>query len=125
MVKKPNGTEDDRIESNPVQDQPTVNDMDVWCLTSIQIDDRARIAFSYSDKKKENGVGGATEPLKLDAIAVYNSSNNPVKTCECYYRANNTHPEIRMIRTALVSRSWIESYYREKALTGCSTTTTV
>lgn len=90
MVKKPNGTEDDRIESNPVQDQPTVNDMDVWCLTSIQIDDRARIAFSYSDKKKENGVGGATEPLKLDAIAVYNSSNNPVKTCECYYRANNT-----------------------------------
>ena len=90
MTQRPNGEEDDRIESNPVQDQPTVNDMDVWCLTSIQIDDRVRIMFSYSDKKKENGVGGATEPLKLDAIAVYNSSNNPVKTCECYYRANNT-----------------------------------
>ena len=90
MVQKPNGTEDDRIESDPVQDQPTVNDMDAWCLTSIQIDGRARIAFSYSDKKKEDGVSGAMEPLKLDAIAVYDSSNNPVKTCECRYRANNT-----------------------------------
>lgn len=89
MVEKPNGSEDDRIESNPVQDQPTVNDMDAWCLTSIKIGDRAEIAFSYSDKKKENGVGGATEPQKLDAITVYNSSRNPIKSCMCHYRAAN------------------------------------
>lgn len=90
MSAKPNGTEDDWIRSNPKQDAPTVNEVETKCLTSIIVDSRATINLSYSDKKRESGIGHYPDvPLKLDHITVYDSNNNVIKTCHCQYKTAN------------------------------------
>lgn len=89
MVCKPNGAEADWLFDFAEQYDPIVNDVEVWCLTSIRIAGRAEISFSYSDKKRELGVEGNIRPQKLDAITVYNADRNRVKQCWCYYHGDN------------------------------------
>ena len=89
MVCRPNGTDEDWLFSFSEQYDPTINDVEVWCLTSIKITGRAEIYFSYSDKKREIGAEGEAVPQKLDAITVYNADRNTVRQCWCYYRSDN------------------------------------
>lgn len=46
MVCRPNGTDEDWLFSFSEQYDPTINDVEVWCLTSIKITGRAEIYFS-------------------------------------------------------------------------------
>lgn len=90
MVEKPNGSETDMIFGDSQQNNPTINEVETACLTSISIDGRVNIAFSYSDKKRENGLNFHPDiPQKLDRINIYNNSGNLIKTCECKYSSDN------------------------------------
>ena len=90
MAQRPNGEDMRWIFSDSQQDQPTINEVQTWCLTAIKIVGRAEITFSYSDKKRENGIGFFPDiPQKLDCINVYDTNRNLIKNCTCTYRAND------------------------------------